>query len=501
MAIAPNRRQRVIEFSTPKISDLVIVEVHDSSRNVGSADTATGRNADGTVHNYGDFHPNASKYPGFKLALIKNADDKQGQFQSWYYIKDRAEQDKYNWEFQAAGGSSPLYDTIVKTYVLPRYGSGASGAPGSTFVEEAGKMVETSTDQEAGVDYFDEALPVINSTMPSTVHDPFGGGLGSDTTPDTSYVLFEKKQVRSGDETLDSLYVVEQRIYVKKVPIRRTDVDAEFDISLKSKETLWYKDETIYKTTAFKKSTTTGDDDARVSMSATTEAVFTRNEVPDDFFGTFTHTNSEDSQSGADSREVGILREGRQLSNNWYAVAEREIIKYSTTTKLVRSYTTYQNYTWPAVLSRIANEKWTRRDGGADTIVYPIYKRGAYSGPTKVLVELFWKDSEFDVANPASKTGSITELATINPMLPEPMVFQTPIASVNVPPTLHELTLVVATTGSNHPVYSYAGTRWLFSATNYTDWPTSLVIADSQRPYKGGYLRERITAYRPEAAT
>ena len=482
MATSPNRRQRIVEFATPKVADLVVVEVVDVSRNINAASSI-----DDTT--YGTSHPDTLKFPDFKLALIKNADDKQGQFQYWYYIKDRAEQDKYNWEFQAAGGANPLYDTVVRTYVLPRYGAGTDGALGTEPV------------QVGGTDVFDEALPVINSTMPSTIHDPFGGGLGSSTTPDTSYVLFEKKQVRSGDDTLDSLYVIEQRIYVKKVPIRRTDVDSEFDIPLKSKETLWYKDETIYKTTAFKKSITTGDDDNRSSMSVTTEDIFTRNEVPDNFFGTFTHTNDEDSQTGGDSREVGILREGRQLSDNWYAVSEREVIKYSTTTKLVRSYTTYQNYTWPAVLTRIADENWTRRDGGVDTIVYPIYKRGAYSGPTKVLVELFWNDSEFDVADPASKTGSITELATINPMFPEPMVFQTPIASVNVPPTLHSQIIVAATTGSNHPIYNYIGTRWLFLATNYTDWPADIVIADSQKPFRGGYLRERITAYRPEAST
>jgi hypothetical protein len=233
MATSPNRRQRTVEFSTPKVADLVVIEVVDVSRTINSA---------GTIDDsaYGTAHPDTEKFPDFKLAFIKNADDKQGQFQYWYYIKDRGEQDKYNWEFQAAGGANPLYDTVVRTYVLPRYGSGKDGALGDS--------------QTGGTDVFDEALPAINSTMPTTIHDPFGSGLGDSTTPDASYILFEKKQVRSGDETLDSLYVIEQRVYVKKVPIRRTDVDSEFDIPLKSKETLWYKDDTIYKTTAFKKS-------------------------------------------------------------------------------------------------------------------------------------------------------------------------------------------------------------------------------------------------------
>ena len=449
MPVSSNRRQRVIEFSTPKVADLVIIEVVDASRNVGSAGAA-----DDTA--YGTAHPNTDKFPNFKLALIKNADDQQGQLQYWYYVKDRDNQDDYNWEFQAAGGSSPLYDTVVKTYVTLRSS-------------------------------YDEASPALNSNMPSREADPFTtNAVGFD--PD--YILFEKKQVRSGDNTLDSLYVIEQHVYVKKIPIRRTDVDAEFDTPLKSKETLWYKDETVSKTTAFDATDNTS------SVGVTAAALFKRNIVPDDFFGTFQHTNDEEGQT---SKEVGILREGRQLTDNWYAVAEREVMKVNTSDGLVKSYTTYQNYSWPAVLQRIEDENWSRRDGGTDTIVYPIYKRGAYSGPTKVLVEVFWRVAKFTVGT--SKTGSATELATVNPMLPEPCVFKTPIATVSVPPTLHDQITVSATTGTDHPVFNYIGTTWTFLSTNYSDWPDDLVIADSQRPYRGGYLRERITAYKPVAGS
>ena len=60
---------------------------------------------------------------------------------------------------------------------------------------------------------------------------------------------------------------------------------------------------------------------------------------------------------------------------------------------------------------------------------------------------------------------------------------------------------VTGTTGTDHPVYSYIGTTWTFLATNYTDWPDSLVISDTQKPFRGGYLRERVTAYKPVAGT
>ena len=140
MAISPTRRQRIIEFSTPKVADLVVVEIKDASKNLKSADSA-----DHVADNDGNFgaaHPDTNNFPDFKLALIKNADDDQGQFQLWYYVKDRADQDHYNWEFQAAGVGSSRYDSVVRTYLLARK------------------------------DY-NEANPAINEAMPVTDSDPF----------------------------------------------------------------------------------------------------------------------------------------------------------------------------------------------------------------------------------------------------------------------------------------------------------------------------------------
>ena len=113
MPISSNRRQRVIDFATPKVADLVVVERVDRSKNVGSADAA-----DETA--YGTAHPDTAKFPNFKLGLIKNGDDEQGQFQLWYYIKDRANQDDYNWEFSPAGAANPRFDTVVRTYIILR---------------------------------------------------------------------------------------------------------------------------------------------------------------------------------------------------------------------------------------------------------------------------------------------------------------------------------------------------------------------------------------------
>lgn len=452
MAISSTRRQRIIEFSTPKVADLVVVEIKDASRHLKSADSA-----DHVADNDGNFgaaHPDTNNFPDFKLALIKNADDDQGQFQLWYYVKDRADQDHYNWEFQAAGVGTSRYDSVVRTYLIAR------------------------------ADY-NEANPAINDAMPVTDSDPFELA--------DKYVLFEKKQVRSGDETLDSLYVVEQRTYVKKVPIRRVDLDEAFDEPLRSKETIFYKGDNPTKTTIFGET----DNALKMSPAKTTAETFALGkaatvEGPIPFFGTSIATTTDGLN------KFGILCEGRQISDNWYAVAERELIK-TDANNIVDTYITYQNFSWPPVLDRIVVDRWTRRDGGADPVEYPIYKRGAYSGPTRVEVKIYWKESEWTIGTTAD--GSDTELALIKPMNPEPILFQSPIASVSVPPTLHERFRIVAGTGTSHPIYTYKGTTWTYNATNYTDWPDELVIQDSQRPFRGGFLREKIKAFIPKVGT
>ena len=459
MAVSPNRRQRIIQFATPKVADLVVVEVVDSSRNMSSAAAA-----DDTA--YGTAHPNEAKFPNFKLALIKNADDQQGQFQYWYYVKDRANQDDYNWEFQAAGGSSPLYDTVVRTYVLLR----------STY---------------------DESTPALNSSLPTVTADPFtdaGDGY------DTDYVLFDKRQVRSGDESLDSLYVTEQRIYVKKVPIRRVDIDQEFDIPLRSKETIFYKSEVPSKTVLFGTTDTTVAEANSLTTAQTFaagETAVVTNTVPNPdttnvpFWGTGLFPISTGSVDN-----FGILCAGRQLTDNWYALREEEVIK-TNSDKLVKSYNTYQVHTWPPVLDFMKTENWKLKDGGQDPIIYPVYKRSGYRGPTKVLIQLYWQENPWD----SDASTDADDLTTVIPMFPEPLVFRTPIGTVTVPECLHERIVLKATTGTNHNKYAYIGTTWDFLATNYTDWPNSIVVSDSQKSFRGGYLREKVTAYKPTATS
>tara|TARA_R110000824_G_scaffold127331_2_gene287462 strand:- start:152 stop:1681 length:1530 start_codon:yes stop_codon:yes gene_type:complete len=498
MPVSSNRRQRVINFATPKVADLVIIEVVDASKNINSADAA-----DNTA--YGTAHPNAAKFPYFKLAHIKNADDDQGQFQYWYYVKDRDKQDEYNWEYQAAGANNPHYDTVVRTYVTPRPLDGVAG----------------------GFDNVDD--PEITSPMPVTLSDPF--------EEDDDYILFEKKQTRSGDEFLDSLYVVEQHVYVKRVPMWRVDVDPEFadyDVLI-SKETLWYIGETP---TATRKFDEDPDEDTGLETAALFADGVAEIDVHADFVAEEGTIGGEISTTtnfwGVDQH--GILREGKQLTDNWYAIIEKQVVGK---VGLLSTVYTYQSYSWPAVLDGCPSEggvatddeqaaigdgeestiagaegdntggilmhTWTRRKGGGDSVATPIFKRNAWSGPTKVKIERFWRNTvwqmgagtvdEEGVAQATDGTDDL--LAHIVPMLPEPINFVTPIATVRVGPSLHQRIHLYATTGTNHPTWVYAGSSFTFDRTNYVDWPVSLVVSDTQTAHRGGYLRERVTAFSP----
>jgi hypothetical protein len=554
MPISSNRRQRVIEFATPKVADLVIVERVDCSKNVNAAATAY----DST---YGTAHPDATRFPDFKLAVIKNSDDDQGQFQDWYYVKDRANQDDYNWEFQAAGAESPRYDTVVRTYVIPRASPASAGS------------------NVAGIDYFDTNSPKIgfnvatntaallklgqrkdeNTYMPSgdTEITPFNGAFLTTDTPssltsdpikfDTDYIFFERKQVRSGDDFLDTLYVVEQRVYVKRVAHRRVDVDDAFPYNdpadgssvkdfgaLVSKETIIHKNETVKATISFIDSSSANEGVQEGGTPGLMEVtgsgtygksasyVFTN---PDTIYrvGTeaYTHNNSGSNQDynfwGVDA--YGIMREGKQLSDNWYALVERQVIKTSNYTNKVSKYTTYQNYSWPAVLTPEYDQQgnmdenaspnggiygytWTRRAGGGDTVIYPVYSRYAYNGPTKTEVTIFWRKEKFALTgNTAGTDGGDNALTKVVPMLPLPISFISPLSSVNVPPTLHDKIDLTITTGTEHPTWELAGATFSYAATNYTDWPTSMIVSDTQKPYRGGWLRERIKIYAPTEHT
>jgi hypothetical protein len=145
-------RKRIFEFPTPNLNDRVFHELHDSTQ------------LNYVVPQYGALHPNQSKYEGFKLAMIKPANESGWVY--WFYLNERLNQDEYNYEIQYPYPDT-AYPVYVRTYVLPR-----ASLP--------------------------EQEPVEGSEYP-----PEGSG----------FFLTDHKQVRLQDPLMDSLFVGVQRVY------------------------------------------------------------------------------------------------------------------------------------------------------------------------------------------------------------------------------------------------------------------------------------------------
>ena len=128
-----------------------------------------------------------------------------------------------------------------------------------------------------------------------------------------------------------------------------------------------------------------------------------------------------------------------------------------------------------------------------------MYKRESYSGPTKTKVQIYWQKAPF--AEPTAEAGSNTDLCLLKPMEPMEMEFVTPNWRVKTKPSLHGTVTVTYTNGTEDPVWNYGGYTASWKPTNYTDWPDEIVISDSQEAFRGGYLRTKVTAYKPNITT
>tara|TARA_Y100001938_G_C7783345_1_gene279001 strand:- start:85 stop:519 length:435 start_codon:yes stop_codon:yes gene_type:complete len=129
-------------------------------------------------------------------------------------------------------------------------------------------------------------------------------------------------------------------------------------------------------------------------------------------------------------------------------------------------------------------------------------------------IQTYWRKDEWeapDATGTPGATATYPKLTYIKPMVPLPMDFVTPMFNVHVKASLHPEVTLTYQTGSDHPVWESAGYDATYAATNYDpstsldandgpSWPTDLIISDTQKPFRGGYLRELITAYRPNGS-
>lgn len=388
-------RQDSKTFPTPLIGDVVFSEVRDCTRI--------------TFPEYGTPHPDVKRWPYHKLVFIKSVDIERDGLFEFFYAADRDHQDLYNFQFSQADIGGVKFDSVVRTYVSPR----------SEF---------TPTKYAMG------------SEMPS---DP--NGLFSDT-----YVLSEYKQQDQQEQVLNSLYVTEQLVYIKKVLLTQNDFDEYFGENVKTTQFLAYATEVL-------------------NGTSTAAELF---------------ANSTSDYWGLQS--TGIVRSGKQLTAKWFAVTEAEAIPSSIVAN-GRSYFTTVDYGWPAELdSDIIGfiDTWEKKEGGSQKYFQPVFTKNQYRGPCRAQIV-----ETFSLVPSSSSTAS-----AMNPL---PINFSNPFFSISVGPTLHAGTVVSFTNGTTDPEFEYTIANYPIEETVPVSRPAQIVAADEVKPFRGGYLRQVTTVFEP----
>ena len=354
-------------------------------------------------------------YAGHKLCFVKQIDP-EGQFFQYYYAADRANQDNYNFEFSQADLGGNQYDTVVRTYVILR----------SDFTDN-------DTEYQAG-----DAMPDVPA---SQFND--------------SYILMTRQQKRIGDQELDSLFVVEQRVYFRdedKISVR---VDPEFGDPLTTTERLAY----VGKTEVFRKGGTT-------TWAAGSAA--------------------EESLWGVHTDGYGF--EVEQLSTDWWKVSKQQLVPDSLTSG-GSTYETTQNYSFPAELQGFRFTPIARKDGSSEISVTAL-KKDAFSGPIQVTVVRTWQATApsggyaptYFKPTGGSYSGAQFNLSYSNVLTP-------PFSLVD-------------TIGTSHPVYKLGA----YAANFFEDGSTpqaqpasgaTVNLGRSVRPFRGGFLVETSTGRIP----
>lgn len=313
--------QRNVTFVSPDLGDILFFEYATFSReNFSDLE-------DHPRYSYGSPHPDPSKFPHHELVYISHDPDydaRGGQDSKRcrvYYARVRDDQDEYNFEFSSTSIGGQDYSAVQRTYIIKR--------------EE-----------------FSESSPAIGDPMPT----------GPDGKFPVGYVLAERTQRRIGSKELDSLYVVEQRIYLRVEVSTTVQTDPFFGGPLTTTRTLFYRGQ--------------------------------------DYNGAPIEDQVENSALWG-LGPSGIKTEVRQLSDDWWEVVSEDVVP-QTVNGAVRSYIEYRNYSWPAIISAASFRfiSADRRDGTTLTRVSVNPDKESYSGTTRMDVTQVWSSTPRSPSSP-----------------------------------------------------------------------------------------------------
>jgi hypothetical protein len=166
---------------------------------------------------YGDHHPNPVLFPNHRLVYVQPGRG-QGEQVRWFAAR-RICEDEYNWEHSQADVAGTKFNTIVRTYIYPR--------------------VDFRPDVPAQGDLMPnvplDLFPTLPITDPPTPPTNYGGG--------GEYILAGREQHSTGDERIDSLFILEKRTYIDRAPISASTFDEVLGIAVNETTYLFYRNE------------------------------------------------------------------------------------------------------------------------------------------------------------------------------------------------------------------------------------------------------------------
>jgi hypothetical protein len=153
-----------------------------------------------------------------------------------------------------------------------------------------------------------------------------------------------------------------------------------------------------------------------------------------------------------------------------------------------REWWTTANYYWPPVLLYYDITTIEQRSGAEEYRVF-VNLRDGVNGPSKAKITEIWH-----AENPyPGGTGILIEQ-----MRPTGFQFQGARLRFNLPECLHGTIDQMEFIGNTDPVYVTQGYRLYVPATNFTEWPASIVADHDIRPWRGGFMERITTVYPPD---
>ena len=546
---APQFR-RVTSYPTPVVSDRIFFELHDDRMPSYKSPPA-----------YGTPHPKPLEYPQHKLVLVTPADDTGWSKWYYAADRSETTQETYNYAISYPYGGDESFPRYTRTYVIPRadYVVTAPGTADPTFTDA--KLVAEKMDpldgeigslyvqvtriydripgggthgDGSGSDQTDGGYTVDRPiqdkdyvkltwklTLPREIADAFrSDDLAACPIPEYSNLKLVDERITTAEDNNQVSNIV--RVYEGMVSGAAHPSEPSVVTKVRELPGIYPPDRFLAEINTISQAVriVTPEDVALTGITVPASYTLIEGNVkpegtnsgernvtfkttPTSLLGQLSGKEWDDNlrdyvpytidcmtpaQAAAIAETDGVLLTVKPINRYW-SIVTRESPRETSIGDISREFETTMPYTWPAVLQSWRVQPVSRRpepgaDPTYDDMAFTYYMKKAWSGICKATVQVAW-----------SKTKPL--FTALEAMTPTTIQVDWPIGRVDVPSCLHEAISFSGTTGSEHPLYGLILFNYTVPATNYTDWPASLVVDYDVTPYKGGYLIKKTRVYKP----